>query len=77
MTTHTISATDPVTGGRLEGERHGDDIDWIVVHPGGVVEWLGNTQDMADTRAVLVAQLDQVRMRMDELVNEHPELKSR
>ena len=72
----SIYATDPVTGGMLVGERHGDDIDWLLIH-NGVVEWLGNRQDRADTKARLVARLDQCRSRMDELVNEYPELKSR
>ena len=76
ITEHHIP--DPVTGGTLSGQAHGDGpITWVAIHPSGLVEWIGDEQDMRETRARLAAERDQHRTRLDELVNEYPELKSR
>ena len=39
-----------------------DDV-WVLIHPGGRVEWIGDAQDRAELRARLIAERDQARTR--------------
>jgi hypothetical protein len=45
--------------------------------PDGSTERLGTLTDLRNRRVALMAAIDQDRARLDELVTQHPELKSR
>ena len=58
-------------------KRDDGDIHWEIRHPDCSTTIIGTLNDMADAKARLIAERDQHRARQDELVTEHPELKSR